>query len=317
MEFARLLQYQLPLMRGDDIRAVQQALTTLNIKPPCGNADGVYGEQTSATVRAFQQGRNVGSASGTASLDVDGKVGPATWAALFDQAAIAGGSSPHIATASTAISADIASEIPLNKTQIARLKHWLIANFKPRIDAAINQTPIDFDLVCAIAAKESAIYWINFVDRIKPEEILPLCVFDATGDFPGTEGQRSAFPVNAAALRKDPRYGDALTEMLITEANKMRRTLRGFGAANYLYKGYGLFQYDLQNIVPDEAFFRQKLWYNFDDCMARLMSELKDKLKRENNDLTQAVRAYNGSGPRAEKYVKSVMIMREWSMAVA
>lgn len=51
-----------------------------------GQPDGVFGANAEAAVRAFQQ---------SAGLDVDGKVGPATWAALFtDAEAEDGASSP-------------------------------------------------------------------------------------------------------------------------------------------------------------------------------------------------------------------------------
>jgi hypothetical protein len=316
MEFTRPLQFQFPLMRGDDVLAVQQALATLNVTPPCGNADGVYGSQTSATVQAFQKNWNVHVPAGAQPLDIDGKVGASTWAALFNAAGDAGAVAPHVMAATATIPPDIAKEIPLTKTEVGHLKHWMLANFKSHIDQAITGTPIDFDLVCAIAAKESAIYWINFINRITPADILSLCVFDATGDAPGTENQRSAFPVNAAALRHDARYGDAVTDMLIAESNKMRRVLRGFGPASYLYKGYGIFQYDLQNIVDDYPFFDNKLWYTFDNCIARLMKELREKLQIHQGLVMNAVRAYNGSGDRADKYVRSVMILREWCAAI-
>jgi hypothetical protein len=315
MEFTRVLQYQFPLLRGYDVRAAQQALAALAVAPPCGPADGVFGAQTKTTVRAFQTGWNAHATAAAARVPTDGRIDQATWTALFDAARTAGATAPHATGAAGTLPADIAKDVPLTRAQMGRLKAWMTQNFKDQIDPVIAGTPVDFDLVCAIAAKESAIYWIEFIDRMKPADLLPLCVFDASGDFPGT--QRSAFPMNAAALRQAPGYGDAITDMLIAESNKMRHVLRGFGPATYLYKGYGLFQYDLQNIVDDRPFFEQKLWYTFDHCIDRMMREMREKLNRNDNDLTAAVVAYNGSGVRAQRYAESVMILRDWSSAVA
>ncbi|MGE5560624.1 MAG: peptidoglycan-binding protein [Chloroflexota bacterium] len=60
-----------PYMRGPDVLAVQERLIQLGYDP--GPADGVFGPQTEAAVRAFQ------SDSG---LTVDGIVGPQTYRAL-------------------------------------------------------------------------------------------------------------------------------------------------------------------------------------------------------------------------------------------
>jgi putative peptidoglycan binding protein len=220
VEFTRILQYQLPLLRGEDVRAAQQALTALNVVPPYGPPDGVFGAQTQATVKGFQQSLNLHLAGSAAPLDVDGKIGAATWAALFGAARGAGATAPHVTAATGAVSPGLAKDIPIDRIRMGRLKTWMTTNFKPQIDTATAGTPVTFDLVCAIAGKETAIYWIDFIDRITPENLLPVCVFDATGDFPGTENNRSAFPVNAAALRADHRFGPGLTDMLVAESNK-------------------------------------------------------------------------------------------------
>lgn len=307
MAFARKLQLCQPPLQGEDVRAVQRRLRALDVVPDCGTPDGVFGPLTAAAVQGFQSAWNRRAPHAAALAETDGQLGAATWDALF------GPRGPGDAAAPDAIPPDLAREIPLTRPQVARLKSWLRDTFNAPIQAAIAGSPFDFDHVCAIAAKESALYWIGFVDRLKPADILPLCVFDATGDAPGTEGTRSAFPVNAAALRADPRYGDALTDMLIAESNRMRHALHGWAPADYLYKGYGIFQYDLQNITDDDAFFREKLWHDMDKCLDRLMRELREKLARTHNDLWQAIRAYNGAGDAADKYMRSVRLMYEWA----
>ena len=71
MEFTRILKRY---MVGDDVRAVKDRLVELGyLKKATHN---MYGDDTYKAVKAFQ---------GVNNLEVDGVVGPYTWAALFDQ----------------------------------------------------------------------------------------------------------------------------------------------------------------------------------------------------------------------------------------
>ncbi len=56
-----------PLMRGDDVGALQSRLTEMGFD--CGRVDGIFGVRTSAAVKEFQQ---------SAGIVVDGKCGPET-----------------------------------------------------------------------------------------------------------------------------------------------------------------------------------------------------------------------------------------------
>ena len=76
---------------------------------------------------------------------------------------------------------------------------------------------------------------------------------DASGDFPNTS--RSAFPKDTPTFRAA--FGDAFADMLIAEANASR-ALRNMGPKTWVYKGYGIFQYDLQHVHADKAFFRER-----------------------------------------------------------
>lgn len=69
---ARTLLLQSPRMEGDDVRLVQARLLALGYAQ-LGAADGVYGPDTEAAVRAFQA---------DSGLAVDGVVGPQTWGRL-------------------------------------------------------------------------------------------------------------------------------------------------------------------------------------------------------------------------------------------
>jgi N-acetylmuramoyl-L-alanine amidase len=67
----RVLYLRRPILRGDDVRALQRRLNILGFDP--GREDGMFGDQTAQAVRDFQ--RNVG-------LHSDGIVGPTTLEAL-------------------------------------------------------------------------------------------------------------------------------------------------------------------------------------------------------------------------------------------
>ncbi|KPV50907.1 hypothetical protein SE17_24225, partial [Kouleothrix aurantiaca] len=69
----RTLRLASPPMEGDDVRIVQQRLLALGFSE-VGEADGAFGPKTEAAVRAFQA---------ASALEVDGIVGPQTWARLF------------------------------------------------------------------------------------------------------------------------------------------------------------------------------------------------------------------------------------------
>jgi hypothetical protein len=191
--------------------------------------------------------------------------------------------------------------LPISREQTHTVARWMKSNFGGEIQGAVASTPFSLDIVCAIACQETAYVWIHFLDRLSTDRILERCVFDASGDFPGT--RRNPFPRNTAAFRQ--RYGDQFTQMLIDEANETR-ALRGFGPKDWVYKGYGIYQYDLQHVTDNEAFFRQKQWYQHDRCLAMLMRELREKYAAQ-QDLWKAIRAYNGSGPSATDYANNVI----------
>lgn len=207
----------------------------------------------------------------------------------------------------------IPHDMPLSKPQCLVCSTWMKDNFGDKIIALVNNTPFDESLVYALACQETACKWQMWVNIADAATILARCVFDASGDFPDTT--RGAFPKNKNEFISE--YGNILTQMLVDEGNKMRGMPQpgfphGYGAATYLYKGYGIFQYDLQNIKTDKAFFADKLWYSIDECLARLLKELNEKWKAHTNDMYSTVKAYNGSGTRAEQYAQKVSQFYTW-----
>jgi N-acetylmuramoyl-L-alanine amidase len=72
-----------PMMRGDDVAALQARLTEMGIN--AGRVDGIFGLRTESAVKEFQQ--SVG-------IKVDGKCGPATIIALIRLTKIVSGGTP-------------------------------------------------------------------------------------------------------------------------------------------------------------------------------------------------------------------------------
>lgn len=196
--------------------------------------------------------------------------------------------------------------LPLSRSKCLSVAEWMELHFGNACAAVTEGTPFTKELLYAIACQETAIYFYGWTSDHTPEEVLGRCVFDASGDVNGT---RRAFPKNTAAFIK--RYGQELALMLMEEANKTR-TMRGFGPKEWVYAGYGLFQYDLQHIQIDEPFFRKKQWYQMDHCLEKVMLELKTKWAAHPDDLFKTVKAYNGSGPRAENYANNVLQFLDW-----
>lgn len=205
------------------------------------------------------------------------------------------------------------AERPISDHQAATVARFMRDNFGAQISAATNGTPFPAPLLPAIVCQETAYFWLGFMQTLTPAQIIARCVLDASGDV---TGDRTAFPRNTAAFRA--RYGDEFSNKLIQEANDTRR-LRNLGSKQWVYAGYGIFQYDLQYVISDEAFFRDRQWYEIDQSLTRVMSELKSKFQTT-GELWEAVRAYNGSGPRAEQYKRNVkhyfaICERTWNAA--
>ncbi len=204
-------------------------------------------------------------------------------------------------------------KLPITKVQAEKAINWLKSNFGPQIEKATLGTVFLPKHIYGIACQETAYKWLLWVDKYSTETILQRCVFDASGDLPNTS--RSAFPKNKSFFIA--KYGNDFTNMLVREGNIQRampqpQYPRGFQPAPFLYKGYGIFQYDLQAVITDEIFFREKQWYKFEECLKRVIKELNYKYTIT-KDINKAIRAYNGAGIAAENYAKNVLTFSEWA----
>jgi hypothetical protein len=201
--------------------------------------------------------------------------------------------------------------LPLSKAQVVKGTGWLITNFGPAISAAVAGKPYSRAILCAIACKETGFIWIPRTD-MDPADLLPRLIGDASGDVAGHP--RGVFPQNTAAFRA--KFGPTFTNFLIAESNKAR-AMRGLGPAQIVYKGYGIYQYDLQHVTPDREFFENALWHTMDHCLERLTKELDRTFAASHGDVRDGVRRYNGSGAAAQTYADHVMAFAEFAKTIA
>lgn len=196
-------------------------------------------------------------------------------------------------------------ELPIPLNSARKAANWLMTHFGGSIRAAADGTPFDPGLLCSIACQETAYFWFPLISKagntITPDEVIARCVLDASGDVAGNP--RSAFPRNTAAFYA--KYDRAFGDMLVSEANATR-ALRGMGPKEWVYKGYGIFQYDLQFVENDEGYFRFRQWYDFEVCLRRVIKELTSVYRNNGGNLWEAVRAYNGGGQAARDYRDNV-----------
>jgi hypothetical protein len=78
MPYTRAMKYTFPIMSGEDVFLLQQQLLKQGLSV-VGQPDGIFGPQTDAALRAFQQSQD---------LTVDGIAGPLTWTRLFAATAL-------------------------------------------------------------------------------------------------------------------------------------------------------------------------------------------------------------------------------------
>lgn len=214
------------------------------------------------------------------------------------------------ATAMQAASAE-PDFLPISKAAALDCTRWLLNNFGTELRAAVKGKPYALKHLCAIICQETAYKWLKWISLYNPQTIIERCVFDASGDYPRTT--RSAFPKNTAAFRS--KFGDPFTSMLINEANITRR-MQGYDDKNWVYKGYGIFQYDLQHVKANPAFFKNREWYRFDNCLTQACKELDGKYAASNGDLWLAIQRYNGSGAPAARYVRNVKVFTTYCAEV-
>jgi hypothetical protein len=208
-------------------------------------------------------------------------------------------------------------ELPISKDAALAATEWLKGNFGGKLATAAAPTAFTDNHLCGIVCQESAYRWLGWRKKQSVDDILAACVLDGSGDAPGTS--RRAFPRNTAEFGAE--YGNDFTNMLIAEGNKMR-AIMGWSKVNWLYKGYGIFQFDLQFVTSPKYrdYFENRRWHDFDRCLALVIEELEGTWTRVQQkfpsvgtaeQIRLAIKGYNGSGAAAEAYSHNVVYYSE------
>ena len=157
---------------------------------------------------------------------------------------------------------------------------WFKDGFSRKLQTAIAGTPLNLDILCAIALQETGYIWRRLVAKGLPtNDVLKLCVGD-TIDAP----RRSAFPRNKAALIAQPR-GQQMFELAhsllveMADATGIESYIDAGRNPNKFCRGYGIFQRDLQFFKGDPDYFLNQLWADFDRCLDEAVKELKGALR--------------------------------------
>src|ERR1043166_4157719 len=163
---------------------------------------------------------------------------------------------------------------------------WFKAQFGDKIRAAIEGTPFSLDLIVAIALQETGYLW-GKTRKTKPvDEVLYLCVGD-TLDAPN----RNAFPKNRAALERVPRGKEmfAVARKALEAIAQVDKSYKAVARnRNKFCHGFSIFQYDIQSFKRDPDFFLKEEWRDFDQCLAKCIGELREKL---NGNWARSLRA--------------------------
>ena len=157
---------------------------------------------------------------------------------------------------------------------------WFKDQFKTKVQAGVQNTPFNVDMVTAIATQETRYIWGRLYTTLSLAEVLKLCASDII-DAPS----RDAFPKNKEELLTAPKGAEmftigreALKALAVHLPEFQKYTTNNF--PNKFCRGYGIFQYDLQFYENDPNFFLEKRWYDFDECLRRFVQELKEALNR-------------------------------------
>jgi len=191
---------------------------------------------------------------------------------------------------------------------------WFKQSFSEEISGTIAQMPFTLDLMTALATQETFEVWGNLFTTLPIAKILEICVGD-TLDAPN----RSAFPTTKQNLLSDPNGQQlfVIARGALEAVGEHNATYHKVAMANpnKFCHGFGIFQYDLQfsRHGQDPDFFLNKKWFNFADCLAKAVSELREAQSRAGlggrtslSDLDQAhvAIAYNSGSFNPAKGLK-------------
>ena len=178
----RILAVRKPMVRGDDVAALQHRLNALGFDP--GRPDGVFGPNTESALREFQ--RNAGVAN-------DGVCGPATITALDRLDALAGGSVVAVRERESLAAKTrtvVQRRIALHGSGLAKDLFDQVALLLDAMGADILRLLGDDDSATARAANDYAADL--FVARHQPDRAGQRLSFFGTADFRSVGGHHHA-----------------------------------------------------------------------------------------------------------------------------
>lgn len=156
---------------------------------------------------------------------------------------------------------------------------WFKRSFHQEIGPALAGTPLNLDMLAAIACQETGQIWGRLQRQgLERQEVLSLCVGD-TLDAPN----RSAFPRTRAELVAHPR-GREMFGIAREALVNMARHVPGFAGAarnpDKFCRGFGLFQLDLQFFRTEPDYFLNREYETFGNALARCVRELRHGLRK-------------------------------------
>jgi hypothetical protein len=157
---------------------------------------------------------------------------------------------------------------------------WFKEQFHDEIEAALEGTPIDLDMIVAIACQETGEIWpILRKKNLTNAEILALCV----GDTLDADKGRKAFPQTMADLVAVPR-GQEMFDIAHRALVAMARHIPAYRAVaekpHKFCHGFGVFQRDIQFFKTDPDYFLDRRYEDFDECLGMCLDELRRGLKK-------------------------------------
>jgi hypothetical protein len=185
--------------------------------------------------------------------------------------------------------------------------------FHTEIETAVAHTPLDLDMITAIACQETGHIWQTLRRKqLSVDRILALCVGDTLDDT----GGRRVFPRNKAELVAAPRGAEmfAIARQGLVD---MAQHVPGFQSVaakpNKFCHGFGIFQLDLQFFRQEPDYFLEKRYARFEETLKRCIEELQQAMKRihfdDKTSLTDfemacVAIAYNTGGFKPSKGLK-------------
>src|SRR3954453_6051919 len=160
---------------------------------------------------------------------------------------------------------------------------WFKQQFRSQIEPALIGTPLDLDMIVAIACQETGYIWGTLRTKGLPlDRVVALCVGD-TIDYRSPGKGRQAFPRTKDALVAEPN-GQQMFAIARQALEEMATYIPGYETAvanpRKFCHGFGVFQRDLQFFKDDPDYFLQRRYETFAAALAHCVSELQRGLTK-------------------------------------